>query len=93
MTIPSLEWVLARPRRSAAVTRSRHRAIVTRWGLSIVTRHLGPARRPVPPDRRPYPDLFFADPVAVEDDSRRMRHGTRYAIPRLPWPASQWRVP
>jgi hypothetical protein len=76
MTMLSLQWMLARPRRSAAVTRSRRRAIVTRWRPSIVTRHLGPARRPVPPDRRPYPDLFFADPVAVEDDSRRMRHGS-----------------
>jgi hypothetical protein len=27
----------------------------------------------VAPERRTYPDLFFADPAAVEDDSRRMR--------------------
>jgi hypothetical protein len=27
----------------------------------------------VPRERRTYPDLFFADPAAVEDDSRRMR--------------------
>jgi hypothetical protein len=39
---------------------------------AIVIRHLGPARGPVPPEPRTYPDLFFADPVAVEDDSRRM---------------------
>lgn len=77
MTILPPQWAPARPRRSAAVTRSRRRTIVTRWRPSIVARHLGPPRRPVPPDRRPYLDLFFADPVAVEDDSRRMRHGTR----------------
>jgi hypothetical protein len=29
----------------------------------------------VRPQRRTYPDSFFADPVAVEDDSRRMQHG------------------
>lgn len=40
MTVLSLRWLLAWPRRPA-VTRT-------------------------------YPDLFFADPVAVEDDSRRM---------------------
>jgi hypothetical protein len=37
----------------------------------------------VPPAHLTYPDLFFADPVAVEDDSRRMRHGTPPAIPQL----------
>jgi len=62
-----LRWLLARPRRSAAVTRSQTRA--------VVAAHLGPARRPLPPERRTYPDSFFADPHAVEDDSRRMRHG------------------
>ena len=67
MTVLSLRWLPTRPRRPATVTRSR-------WP-AIVTRHLGPARRPVPPGRRTYPDLFFADPAAVEDDSRRMRHG------------------
>jgi hypothetical protein len=36
----------------------------------------------VPPERRTYPDFFFADPVAVEDDSRRMQHGTPPAIPQ-----------
>ena len=41
MTVLSLKWLLARPRRPAAVTRSRHRA--------IVTRRLGPARCPVRP--------------------------------------------
>jgi len=58
MTVLSLQWLLARPRRPAAVARP------------------GPACDPVPPGHRTYPDLFFADPVAVEDDSRRMRHGT-----------------
>jgi hypothetical protein len=43
---------------------------------AIVTRRLGPARCPVPRERRTYPDLFFADPGVVEDDSRRMRPGT-----------------
>jgi hypothetical protein len=69
MTVLSLQWLLARPRRRAIVTRSR-------WP-AIMARHLRPARRPVPPGRRTYPDLFFADPAAAEDDSRRMRHGTR----------------
>ena len=85
MTVLSLQWLLARPRRPAAMTRSR-------WP-AIVTRHLSPARGPVPPGRRTYPDLFFADPAAVEDDSRRMRHGTHRAVPQLSWPASQWRLP
>jgi hypothetical protein len=85
MTVLSLQWLLARPRRPATMTRSR-------WP-AIVTRHLGPTRRPVPPGRRAYPDLFFADPAAVEDDSRRMRHGTNRAAPQPSWPASQWRLP
>jgi hypothetical protein len=59
MTVLSLQWLLARSRRSAAMTR-----------------HPRPARCPARTERRTYPDLFFADPVAVEDDSRRMRHGT-----------------
>ena len=74
MTVLSLRWLLARPRRRAIVTRA--------WWPAIMTRHLGPARRPVPPERRTYPDLFFADPAAVEDDSRRMQHGTPPAIPQ-----------
>jgi hypothetical protein len=74
MTVLSLQWLLARPRRRAIVTRSR-------WP-AIMTRHLNPARCPVPPERRTYPDFFFADPVAVEDDSRRMQHGTPPAIPQ-----------
>jgi hypothetical protein len=85
MTVLSLQWLLARSRRRAIVTRPRRPA--------IVTRHLGPARCPVPPERRTYPDLFFADPVAVEDDSRRMRHGTPPAIPQLSWSDSEWRLP
>ena len=67
MTVLSLRWLLARPRRPAAVTRSR-------W-LAIVTRRRGPARGPALPVRHRYADMFFADPAAVEDDSRRMRHG------------------
>jgi hypothetical protein len=67
MTVLSLQWLLGRPRRPAAVPRS--------WRPAMVTRRLGSARRPVPPERRAYPDSFFADPAAVEDDSRRMRHG------------------
>jgi hypothetical protein len=67
MTVLSLQWLLARPWRSAAMIRWRRPA--------TVTGDPGPARCPVPSGRRTYPDLFFADPVAVEDDSRRMRHG------------------
>jgi hypothetical protein len=37
------------------------------WRRGAVTR---PWRRA---ERRPYQDPFFADPSAVEDDSRRMR--------------------
>jgi hypothetical protein len=67
MTVLSLQRLLGRPRRLAGVTRSRRPAIVTRGPPH-------PVRRPMPPGRRTYPDLFFADPAAVEDDSRRMRH-------------------
>ena len=102
MTVLSLQWLMARPQRPAAVTRPqrpaavtrpqrpaavtrpRHHAIVTRWWRpAIAARHLGPASRPVPPPRRTYPDSFFADPVAVEDDSRRMRplpRGCRFHV-------------
>ncbi len=85
MTVLSLQWLLARPQRRAIVTRSRR--------LAIMTRHLDPARCPAPPERRTYPDLFFADPVAVEDDSRRMRHGGPPAIPQWSRSASEWRLP
>ena len=74
MTVQSLQSLLARPRWGVAA-RSRRPAIVTR--VTQLTRRLGPARGPVPPGRHTYPDLFFADPVAVEDDSRRMRHPGR----------------
>jgi hypothetical protein len=64
MTVLSLQWLVARPRRRTAVIRhvspGRRRA--------AVIRHPGPARR----ERRTYRDSFFADPAAVEDDSRRM---------------------
>ena len=94
MTVLSLQWLLGRPRLPAAVTRLRRPAIVTRSRRpAIVTRDQGPARCPVPSERRTYPDLLFADPVAVEDDSRRMRRGTLPAMPPWSWPASRWRLP
>ena len=58
MTVLSIRWLPARPRRPAVLTRSRRTARLE--------------RRTAPPERRTYPDLFFAAPVAVEDDSRRM---------------------
>ena len=51
MTVLSLQWLAARPRRRFAVIRNS-----------------GKVRR----ERRAYRDSFFADPAAVEDDSRRM---------------------
>jgi hypothetical protein len=51
MTVLSLQWLAARPRRRTALIRKP-----------------SPARR----ERRTYRDSFFADPAAVEDDSRRM---------------------
>ena len=65
MTVLSLQWLLAWPRRRAAATRP----------SALVTRHLGCVRQPALPARRTYRDSFFADPAAVEDDSRRMRPG------------------
>ena len=77
MTVLSLQWLAARPRRRAAVighvSPARRRA--------AVIGHLSPARRraavighssPARRERRTYRDSFFADPAAVEDDSRRM---------------------
>ena len=58
MTVLSIQWRPARPRRPAVLTRSR--------------RSVPLKRRTARLERRSYPDLFFADPVAVEDDSRRM---------------------
>jgi hypothetical protein len=55
MTVLSLQWLTARPRRRTALPR-----------------HLRVARRPARPQRPAYHDPFFADPAAVEDDSRRM---------------------
>jgi hypothetical protein len=40
-------------------------------------RRVAVTRRPAPPRRRAYPDPFFADPAAVEDDRLRMRRRTR----------------
>jgi hypothetical protein len=39
---------------------------------TALPRHLRPARRPPRTKRPGYHDPFFADPAAVEDDSRRM---------------------
>ena len=64
MTVLSLQWLVARPRRRAAVIR--HVSPLRR--RAAVIRHPGPARR----ERGTYRDSFFADPAAVEDDSRRM---------------------
>ena len=61
MTVLSLRWSVARPLRRATVIRN---AVIR----NAVIRNLGTARR----ERRPYRDPFFADPAAVEDDSRRM---------------------
>jgi hypothetical protein len=58
MTVLSIQWLPARPRRPAVLTRSRRTARLERRTARL--------------ERRTYPDLFFADPVAVEDDSRRM---------------------
>jgi hypothetical protein len=67
MTVLSLQWLLGRPWRRAAATRL----------PAITTRRLDPARYPAAPGRRTYRDSFFADPAAVEDDTRRMRPGPR----------------
>jgi hypothetical protein len=53
--------VLSLPRRVARLRRR-----------SALPRHLDPARRPAGTKRHVYSDPFFADPAAVEDDSRRM---------------------
>jgi hypothetical protein len=72
MTVLSLQWLLPRPRRRATVTRPRRRATVTRpWRRATVTQGL--ACHPRRAERRRHQDPFFADPSAVEDDSRRMR--------------------
>ena len=42
------------------------------WRRAAVARNSRTARRR---ERRTYRDSFFADPAAVEDDSRRMRRG------------------
>ena len=65
MTVLSIQWLPARPRRPAVLTRSR-RSVPLKRRTARLKRHA--ARL----ERRTYPDLFFADPVAVEDDSRRM---------------------
>jgi len=51
MTVLSLQWLAARPRRRFAVIRNS-----------------GKVRR----ERHTYRDSFFANPAAVEDDTRRM---------------------
>jgi hypothetical protein len=67
MMVLSRPWRAALPWRAPRlrqVARPRHRT-----GLP---RHLDPARRPARTGRHVYSDPFFADPAAVEDDSRRM---------------------
>jgi hypothetical protein len=61
MTVLSRPWRVARLR---GVARPRRRA--------ALPRHLDPARHPARTKRHGYADPFFADPAAVEDDSRRM---------------------
>jgi hypothetical protein len=61
MTVLSRPWRLSPPWRLSRPQR--------RTGLP---RHLDPARRPARTKRQIYSDPFFADPAAVEDDSRRM---------------------
>ena len=76
MTVLSLQWRVARPRRP----------------LDRRDPHLVRRAARCRPDAV-YPDVFFADPAPVEDDARRMRHGTNRAAPQPSWPASQWRLP
>jgi hypothetical protein len=61
MTVLSLPWRAARLRRVARLRRQ-----------AALPRHLDPGRRPARTKRHLYSDPFFADPVIVEDDSRRM---------------------
>jgi hypothetical protein len=68
MTVLSFQWLLARPR-----LLSRPRLLAWPRRSAAVIRSLSPKRAPAPPGRRTYADSFFADPNAVEDDSRRMR--------------------
>jgi hypothetical protein len=63
MTMMTLRWIAARPRRRFAWTR--------RLGA---LRRPGAVHRPA---RRAYYDSFFADPTAVEDDRYRMSRRTR----------------
>ena len=65
MTVLSIQWLPARPRRPAVLTRSRRSVPLKRRTARL-------KRRTARLERRTYPDVFFADPVAVEDDSRRM---------------------
>jgi hypothetical protein len=64
--VARLRWV-ARPRWVA-----RLRWVDRLRRLTALPRHLDPARRPARTERHVYADPFFADPAAVEDDSRRM---------------------
>jgi hypothetical protein len=58
MTVISLQWFAPRPRRRPAASHAAaFRATASRYSR---------------PGRRPYRDPFFADPAAVEDDTRRM---------------------
>jgi hypothetical protein len=72
MTVLSIQWLPARPRRPAVLTRSRRSVPLKRRTARLERRTARLERRTARLERRTYPDLFFADPVAVEDDSRRM---------------------
>jgi hypothetical protein len=70
MTAQLLRWSAVRPLRWSVVR-------PLRWSVVRPLRRAAPARtsrtsRAARPPRRTYPDPFFADPAAVEDDSRRM---------------------
>ena len=71
MTVLSLQWLAARPRRRTSLIRrpgaARHLPL-PRHRERRTLRNWTPARR----ERGTYRDSFFADPAAVEDDSRRM---------------------
>lgn len=49
-----------------------HRLAARPRRRAALPRHLDPARRQARTKRHVYADPFFADPAAVEDDSRRL---------------------
>ena len=68
MTVISLQWFAPRPRRRATASR----AAGSRAAAAGAAAFRATASRYSRPGRRPYRDPFFADPAAVEDDTRRM---------------------